>query len=69
VFVVELDLLDPEQPSPLRLVAENLPEFPLSVLLAEVDVDRLPMARLDERVETHAQTLTPAAREETRAHP
>jgi hypothetical protein len=50
VLVVELDLLDPEQPSPLRLIAENLPEFTSRVLLAEVDIDRLPMASLDERV-------------------
>ena len=58
MLLVELDLLDPEQPSPLRLIAENLPEFKSRVLLAEVDIDRLPMASLDERVETHRRSLT-----------
>jgi hypothetical protein len=49
VFVVELDVLDPQGSAPLRLVPQAVLERPLRVLLSEVNVYRLRVASLDKR--------------------
>jgi len=58
VFVAELDLGHLEAAAPVRLVPEAVLERPLRVLLAEVDVDRLGVAGLDERIQHGAEPRT-----------
>jgi hypothetical protein len=50
----ELELLNTQQALPLRLIAQTIFERPFRVLPAQVDVDRLGVAGLDERVQASA---------------
>jgi hypothetical protein len=52
----DFDLLDTKQPLPLRLIPEAVSRA-LRILLGEVHVDRLAVAGLDERRQSHAQRL------------
>jgi hypothetical protein len=54
----ELDLIDAQKPSPVRLIPEAVLERALRIVLAEIDVDRFGVAGFDERVETHRRSLT-----------
>lgn len=49
----ELDLDDPEQIPPLRLIADTLGKCPLCILLPQEDVNCLDVADLDERPRPH----------------
>jgi hypothetical protein len=49
----ELDGLDTQQPTPLRLIPETVLQRPLRILLAQVHVDRFGIAGLDKRVQAH----------------
>jgi hypothetical protein len=48
-----VELVDSKETLPLRFIPQTVLERPLCVVLAEVDVDRLGIIGLDERVQTH----------------
>ena len=50
---IELDLLDAEDPAPLRLITQTVLERLLRVSLGKVNVDGLGISGLNERIQTH----------------
>jgi hypothetical protein len=57
VLLVELDLFHLEDPAPLGLVPQTVLKRPLGVLLAEVELYRLRVVKLGERVQAHAENV------------
>jgi hypothetical protein len=57
VQLVQLDRLDEERADPVRLVSEALLEHKPGVLFAREEVDRIGVAKLDERIRAHGQSV------------
>ena len=54
----KLELLDPKQPAPFRLIREAVGQSSFGVLATEEHLDRLAIPRLDEPPNAHAGSLT-----------